>query len=101
MPTAVRAAQRWHRRCKDCNRRILNCTDRQYFCKRCSEESHKISKGWSNGVTLGKWLKAQRLAYIHEGGEYDCGCDMCYLKRQPLISFQVGWLSSIVKAVVD
>lgn len=32
-------------------------------------------------------------AFIHDGGERDCRCDICYLRRQPVISFQVGRLA--------
>ena len=34
-------------------------------------------------------------AFIHDGGERDCRCDICYLRRQPLTMFQFGLLSRV------
>jgi hypothetical protein len=32
---------------------------------------------------------------IHGGGIVDCGCDLCYLWRQPMTSFQTRWWTTL------
>jgi hypothetical protein len=74
-------------KCKVCGL-FKNLTIGRRICSSCAGK-HRIQNGESRRV--GSLYSYEGIA-IHNGGESNCGCDICYLRHQPLIAFQVGWL---------
>ena len=68
------------------------------MCWRCKAESLKMNNAWSNRVRSAvRYPPPEPMVFIHAGGEHNCGCGLCYLRQQPRISFQVGWLAQAVR----
>jgi hypothetical protein len=79
--------------CPDCERSIRIGRSRE-VCVRCRSENRRVWTWWGNfkrslGGRPGR-------TYVHDGGEFDCGCSICYLRRQPLTSYQIGWLARAI-----